>query len=357
MTEANLFSSAKGEYNIGTTYFTWSWSFEDSQPEQYVGQIWYPADHEERPTYTKYLPETVYQTDLKYNPQIAELSSVITDASLDAPLLQNHAPYPALFFSPGLGLLRQQDTFMFEYLASRGFIIVSIDHPKTSMFTEKADGTFVLYDDTLDCDSKNGRKEQIEKRAEQLRAALDTILKLNNDSCSQFYKSIALNTIGAFGHSFGGVTALRASSIDKRFKTAINMDGGIGEGEIEYEFHKQDILLLMSPMDDLYKQGKVSEKEYQTYVALMKKFMTDNETSEKYMIYFNEVAHMNFTDWPLLWPNGDYAGTADAKKVLTSMSTMVNNFFKSVFSNQDFDIKNTIGQYDYARLIDVYSPE
>jgi dienelactone hydrolase len=309
----NSFSSAKGEYDIGTASFIWS--PKDDQTAQYLGQIWYPAISTECPNYASYLPETVYQSSLQQDPMVAAVHSVITDAAVDGPLLPTGKPYPALFFSPGNGMYRQQNNFMFEYLASRGFIIVSVDHPGTSGFTEKADGNFVLMDTSVDDNDSQVRANSTEQRVEQLRTVLDTILSLNDDPQSKFYKSIDTDKIGAFGHSRGGVTALRASSIDKRFKAAANFDGGIGTGEIIYDFCQQEVLMLMSPMDELVADGSLSETDYKTYIELMHSFMISNESSLKYQVSYKGVRHMNFTDLPLVVPTAPSIGSSDPEEV------------------------------------------
>ncbi|MBU2700439.1 dienelactone hydrolase [Sporomusaceae bacterium BoRhaA] len=341
----NPFIAAKGQYEIGTTFFTWT---PTGQAEQYVGQIWYPANKGPKSKRAYYLPDNTYQFVQK-DPAYSKLKNFPTDAIVDASMLKKGKPYPALIFSPGQGLIRQQNTFMFEYLASRGFIIIAVDHPGSSVLAEKADGSFTSYDHAYDDSALEG--QLTEERGRQLSTVLDTILKLNSDPSSKIYESVDTNKIGVFGHSLGGRTALRACSQDKRFKAALDLDGSL-EGEKSYSFSNQEILMVSADIEERLEKAENYKQSKKEYSAVMDNLML-SPNAKKYLIYYKGTEHANFCDLGLLLNKelSSAVGPADAQTVLLSLSALANDYFHGVFSEKGSTLVKTNFQYPYTELI------
>lgn len=348
------FFAAKGKYAVGTTFFTWNAN--DKEGNNYIGQIWYPAEYSASAKKASYLPAAILKTDLpKQIPLLAALESIPTDAMIDAPLLDQNKRYPVLIYSPGLGLAEQAGTFFFEYLASRGFIVAAINHPGSSLFTEKADGSLVLYQEG-NYDIPANKTQLTQTRAIQLSCALDALIHLNNTPQSMFYGKIDANTIGVFGHSIGGRSALRAASIDKRFKAAADLDGSI-EAELAYTFTNQEILMAQTDVDEII-QAELAEgttkpeevphikKEYAQYMDNL----FNSPHAKKYLFFYNHTRHMNYTDLPILLENPPQIGSADKTLVLLSISKLLDDFFNEAFFPPKASLENKKYQYPYAEL-------
>lgn len=353
------FAAAQGPYGVGTSLFTWK--MPNHSDEAYVGQIWYPTIANAKGKHASYLPEQLKSTELllKY-PILNSLSQITTDAICDFPILQGKAPYPTLLFSPGFGVFHTQDTFLFEYLASRGFIVAAIDHPGSSQFTEKPDGSFVYFSEEMKdpawIEKPSHRTNLIRERSQQLSAALDALLQLNDQPESGFYQTVDKEKIGAFGHSIGGVTAIEACSMDQRFKAAANLDGGMMGNETNYTFHNQEVLVVSTDIEILL--SGLSHEEYlatkQEVDGVMNQFMQGND-GKKYLVYYNDAGHFNYTDLPLFFCEPrtipQVIGSVDSHAMLHSVATLLEDFFHGAFSPQGSKLENNMQKYFDAELI------
>lgn len=345
------FAAAQGKYAVGTTFFTWNAN--DKDDNRYIGQIWYPAENTQNAKKAGYLPDSVLKSDLKSNPTIASLASVTTGAMLDTPLLGLKNRYPVLIYSPGLGLFGQAGTFFFEYLSSRGFIVVAINHPGSSLFTEKSGGSFVPLQEA-NYDDAQVKVALTKTRATELSAALDALVALNATPTSLFFNRIDTTNAGVFGHSIGGRSAFRAAALDKRFKAAADLDGSIEE-EPPYTFTNQELLMAQTDVEEIIKTelaaGNIKseevpqiKKEYNESMANL--FNTPNAKS--YLFYYRHTRHANYTDMPILFKNGEQLGSADGTKVLLSLSHLLDDFFTEAFYHPKSSLKN---KYFSAKLM------
>ncbi|MBU2702322.1 dienelactone hydrolase [Sporomusaceae bacterium BoRhaA] len=336
------FFAAQGNYAIGTTFFTWN-----DSGNKYIGQIWYPAEYCATAKQASYLPESIYKTAwVTNNPMIASIRSLTTGAMIDAPLLGKQSRYPVLIYSPGLGSVGQAGTFSFEYLASRGFIVAAINHPGSSFFTERADGSLIPYNKTANYDTPDEKKAVTETRAHELSYALDALMTLNNTPTSVFWRKIDTANIGVFGHSIGGRSALRAASLDKRFKAAANLDGSL-EDEPAYTFTNQETAIIETDPDEIIQSeiasGDTKPEEVPQIKAVYAKYMENLLNSghaKHYLFYYKNTRHMNYTDMPILFPQDNELGSADGTKVLLSFSNLLEDFFNEAFSHPESSLED-----------------
>jgi predicted dienelactone hydrolase len=152
----------------------------------------------------------------------------VTQARQGAPVDLSARNYPVVLYQPGFGDVRELGTGLVSDLASRGYIVVTIDDtyeaaevafPGGRIVTVRrnqsyvdsirvADTRFVL--DEL-ASLASGRNPDAEHRAlpNGLSAALDP------------------KKVGMFGHSLGGATAAKAMAADRRIAAGINLDGSM----------------------------------------------------------------------------------------------------------------------------------
>lgn len=214
-----------------------------SQTRQIMASIWYPARYAHRFPLAHQMPPGAAAGFDAFNttgvpPGTVDWAATRTAAHVGAPVDRGRRPRPVILYSPGVGDPRTWGTTLVEDLASRGYIVVTIDHtydatavqfpdghvaksvfpailaggPPTSAFFRKVvqaredDTRFVLDEFGA---VKSGADPDAEHRAlpSGLRGALD------------------LRRIGMFGQSGGGFTALQTMYDDPRVKAAIDMDG------------------------------------------------------------------------------------------------------------------------------------
>ncbi len=105
-------------------------------------------------------------------------------------------PSPVLFFSHGSSGMRRQSTFLTTHLASWGFTVIAPDHAGNT-FEEMA---AITSED----ERQRVHLEVRRNRPRDLDTAFDAVL-----AASGPWPSLDRERIGAFGHSFGGWTALK----------------------------------------------------------------------------------------------------------------------------------------------------
>ncbi|HEY0112813.1 MAG TPA: alpha/beta fold hydrolase [Allosphingosinicella sp.] len=154
-------------------------------------------------------------------------------ACTDAKLAAGSEKYPLVLFSHGLGPSHFFYVSLLEDLASRGNIVVAIDHPHGSGATYFPDGPLVLRDGSRwgkgPEQSLAAGNEFFRNWAEDARSVLDRIFR--NDGTvlpKELGKRVDPGRVAYMGHSYGGVSAIYAAQVDGRIKAALNLDGGVG---------------------------------------------------------------------------------------------------------------------------------
>lgn len=178
-----------------------------------------------------------------------------TRSYLGAPMLRptSHAPnqqkddFPLLLFGHGFGAMRLIYTARLQELASRGWIIVNIDHTYDAQLVEFPDtGELVpgYANDTAAYDFIGGVEGLQKLRAadvdfvlgqlrtnETVRGQVPGLGRASSSTCSQGggkgKGGLRMDRVGAFGHSLGGAAAAQAvSSYHKNgIVCGINLDG------------------------------------------------------------------------------------------------------------------------------------
>lgn len=141
-------------------------------------EVWYPAA-----LATNQRPGEAYQA-ITRNPEI--VATLHGKAVRDAQPLQTDAPYPLIIVSHGYPGNRFLMSHVGENLASKGYVVVSIDH-KDSTYDDQQAFTSTLYNRPLD-----------------QRFILSSIADMAADSNSLLYELVDTNNTGVIGYSMGG---------------------------------------------------------------------------------------------------------------------------------------------------------
>ena len=166
---APLAATGAGPYSPGV----WTVSITDPRGKVLVVEVWYPADPAPDAPKASYGPTTITGTAVRNAPPL-------------------RGAFPVVAFSHGLGAVRYQSPFLCERLASHGFVVVSPDHPKSTMFD--------LDEDAL--------VEVFLERPDDLRYTVDGLRAQSSTPDSFIEGVLGDGDYAAVGHSFGAITVM-----------------------------------------------------------------------------------------------------------------------------------------------------
>lgn len=125
-------------------------------------------------------------------------------------------PYPLIVFSHSSGLHRRMATFLCTHVSSHGYVVAALDHSEVvapELARREAETE----------EQKSARVQAwITNRVPDIRFLLDYLL----DTASNAPVHLEPTQIGIVGHSFGGWTALAATSEDTRIRAVVALAPG-----------------------------------------------------------------------------------------------------------------------------------
>jgi hypothetical protein len=140
--------------------------------------------------------------------------------------------FPVLLFGHGLGVPGFAYTAQFEELASHGYVVAAVEHEPSAAFVLFPNGRIGSMDGAkwnvigkLPQDSPEllqFERAAIENGALALRRGLDEVAAL--EKTGALAGRLDLARVGVFGHSFGAMSAMRASQTDRRFRAVMTQD-------------------------------------------------------------------------------------------------------------------------------------
>jgi dienelactone hydrolase len=131
--------------------------------------------------------------------------------------------FPVTLFSPGLGNSRLIYSAMAQALASKGYIVITIDHPHDADIVEFPDGSTIF---AADIDTDSQIEAALDVRTRDVSFVIDQ-LRSHQLSRQLLGEKISINQkqFAIYGHSLGGATAAEAALRDSRLTAAVNLDG------------------------------------------------------------------------------------------------------------------------------------
>ncbi|MCP2262495.1 Alpha/beta hydrolase family protein [Streptoalloteichus tenebrarius] len=240
-----------GQYRVGATSLhlvdggrTDPWAPQGG-PRELMATVWYPAtaaaDAFPRVRYTTAKVGAEYDARLEL--PAGSVASVRPHARENAPAVSAPGGLPVLLYSPGRGNSRLTGTSVAEELASRGFVVVGVDHTYDSP-TELPGGRFVPQ--SLPAPSPETLPGETRVRADDLRFVLDALV--GDRRPPVLAGRLDPGRIGAFGHSIGGAAAAELARTDPRVRAGIDVDGSLwGEARNGLD---RPFLLLTAGVDE-----------------------------------------------------------------------------------------------------------
>jgi dienelactone hydrolase len=206
-------------------------------------RFWYPRVIKSECRPAPYTDPAVwdYFSELLHVP----LPAVRTNSCLAAPILEG--AWPVVVFTPGYTGTFTDYTFLFEDLASRGYVVASVDHTYEAAAVALPDGRLVksVFGSPFNDGGRADNEAFMAAEAVRLRDVqfvVDELERLNARPDSPFAGRIDTASIAIAGHSFGGLTALQAAQQDARIRAAVLIDGVV-TGEAVHATEKPVLLL------------------------------------------------------------------------------------------------------------------
>jgi predicted dienelactone hydrolase len=176
---------------------------------QIVTEIWYPSTEEFRgAARVSYSPADAIPEEIVTKLGDARLEVLETYAVRDADIRHDDAPFPIILFSHGSGGVRFQSTHLTVALASHGYVVFAPDHQGNTL-RDLLNAAEIVPAEFL---------ESYLDRAEDLQFLLDW---LERGDDKQIVEISDLSRVGAIGHSFGSLTAVRLAGLDSRIDVSI----------------------------------------------------------------------------------------------------------------------------------------
>jgi predicted dienelactone hydrolase len=220
----------------------------NGQPRELLVRFWYPADLVRGCNPASYSSPGVWN----YMAQLVQVKPphVKTNSCQDAPIAAGS--HPVVVFTHGYTGTLTDYTFLFEDLASRGYVVASVGHTFESTAVEFPDGR--LFKSVVG--SHLERKLQLNEasttfavaaRLSDLKFVMNELGRLNGPSKTPFTGALDLSRVAVAGHSLGGMTALLSMELDSRYRAAITLDGVMPSSWLSAT--QKPVMLLVSGSD------------------------------------------------------------------------------------------------------------
>ncbi|MFB7026503.1 MULTISPECIES: alpha/beta hydrolase family protein [unclassified Streptomyces] len=197
--------------------------------------------------------------------------------------------HPLVVLSPGFSVSRWTLTSLAEDLASRGYVVASVDHAYESFGISLPGGR------TLTCVACTALDEGgvhgsvvTTTRAADVRYVLDRLV--GPRSVWRHADVIDARRIGMAGHSIGGASAATAMVADRRIDAGINMDGAFWE-ELPPEGLRGRPFMMLGTHDETHLPGGTDTSWDRTWSAL---------DGWKRWITLAGADHFSFSDGPVI---------------------------------------------------------
>ncbi|HLS78077.1 MAG TPA: hypothetical protein VK083_14945 [Nocardia sp.] len=246
-----------GPYAVGSQIFRWvdEQRAEPANPGErrnVVVQAWYPAAGTSGRQYVYLDGDGELPRNVAGVPGVLMrgYGAVTTHAHSDLAVHDERERWPVVLFSPGYSAPRAFYTALVADLASRGFVVLAVDHPYESAVTTLADHRVITAEPRLpdgEAELAALLAEHQRTRAADLRFVLDRLDR--GVGLEALTGRLATEHIAAVGHSLGGGSAVAALADDPRLDAAVNIDGA-PNGELPQRVIDRPVLLLESDRTD-----------------------------------------------------------------------------------------------------------
>lgn len=231
-----------GPFQVGTRSYEF---IDEARKELYSGkdearrfmiQVWYPAEVKDSDVRAPWMENAEV-----FAPAIAgffELPPFFFDhltltnipAYNNADVAAADEDFPVIVFSHGWNGFNAQNAGQALELASRGYVVVGIQHTYGAMTTVFPDGTIApnnpkaLPEDGTDPNYEMVAQVLVKQWAEDISFSLDQLEAWNEAGSHPFEGKLDLSRVGVYGHSTGGGAAIQFCGTDVRCVAVLGLD-------------------------------------------------------------------------------------------------------------------------------------
>lgn len=292
-------------------------------------QAWYPTVQPMAGKPSPWLPDPALAPEFPFH----RIGKTTARARIGAPLWEE-PKLPVVFYEHSWTGHRAENIAQIESLASKGFVVLAIDHPGQAARVRYADGTVVgtRLDDSIDFTTSKS-VAAFEACAmgclEQRIANVESVKQALMENMVPFLKGrLKLDRLGVFGFSFGGTSALRLCARDPSFHAGANEDGlFLGEempkGPFLFFDQEMPAWLQSEPSADEDAGQTLTRKAEANILAAMKQPL-------RYRKILHGTTHDSFNDRIFLsrYPRLARAGNRPASEVHAILVARLSEFFR-----------------------------
>jgi dienelactone hydrolase len=358
----NDIPTPSGEYKIGTRSFIvdeqrrlelYTESLVDTR--KFMFQIWYPTDE----VNDLILDQWMYNQDVPKGLALSmgfpkfllnHTASIMSNSYINAPISLSLEKYPVVIISHGWGGFMNLHTDLAEELASRGYIVVSIDHTYGSVATPFGEGPVYQYKEALPSRDEvdnflDYAHQLVYTYAGDVSETIDYLERINEVAYWSFLRGkLDLEHIGLIGHSTGGGGDVAVALNDQRIDAVIGLDAwveSIKESEIEKGLSMPALFLR----SETWEEGENNKNLFT---------LVENSNDAK-LYQIDGTTHADFSMAymfsPLMRTIG-YTGSLNTYYLVNMQKDIINNFFDLHLKN---DENNVIDYSEWDELHEVLS--
>lgn len=216
---------------------------------------------------------------------------------------------PVVLYSPGGGQSRFLGTTLVEDLASRGYVVVGMDHTPAGP---------VQFPDRFEPPRSGVDAGRVlRERVRDTGFVLDELVA---------FPSLDLTRVGMFGHSMGGFTTAEAMIGEERIDAGANLDGSMppSAGQAATVGVTRPFLLMGAGLSSGVPHNHAHSDDWASFWSASTGWRRD--------LYLPAAEHMSFTDAQVLLPqlDGDFTvaiGTVDPRSSLAAQRKYLAAYF------------------------------
>ncbi|WP_369218131.1 alpha/beta hydrolase, partial [Streptomyces flavofungini] len=272
-----------------------------------------------------------------------DFTAIRTHAAWRAPADLGGGRLPVLLYAAGAGDPRTWGTALVEEMASRGYVVVTLDHTYESPGVEFPDGTVRGNEPLLAAVAEaaaNGTMSALLKKTLAVRVADSRFVLAGLGSLPDgLSRLVDRRRVGMFGQSAGGTAAAQTMYEDRGVRAGVNLDGTLeynpeanGTHLTPVARHGLDRPFLLMGRDG---SDRLSEPSWRSFWA--------HSTGWKRNLTLRGSRHQTYTDLTALLPqagvDGDVLreriGTVDPARAIAAQRAHVRSFFDRHLKGED----------------------
>ena len=331
-----------GPFQVGTRSYEF---IDEARKELYSGkdearrfmiQVWYPAEVKDSDVRAPWMENAEV-----FAPAIAgffELPPFFFDhltltnipAYNNADVAAADEDFPVIVFSHGWNGFNAQNAGQALELASRGYVVVGIQHTYGAMTTVFPDGTIApnnpkaLPEDGADPNYEMVARVLVKQWAEDISFSLDQLAAWNEAGSHPFEGKLDLSRVGVYGHSTGGGAAIQFCGTDVRCVAVLGLDPFMRP--VSAEVLESGV---SQPSFFMFSQGWADDVNSPSS-RLFAQFIPN--VSDNYgVVKIEGTRHYDFSDLPLfspIAPQLGLKGPLNGKRVTEIVNAYLIDFFE-----------------------------